>query len=46
MGRLIRRSGATISDVFDSGSPAFLATFMFLAFLAYGGWVLFRRPRR
>jgi len=30
----------------NADSPAFLAIFMFLAFVAYGGWALFRRPPR
>jgi hypothetical protein len=29
----------------NADNPAFLAIFMFLAFLAYGGWALFRRGR-
>jgi hypothetical protein len=30
----------------NADSPAFLAILMFLAFVAFGGWAILRRPRR
>jgi hypothetical protein len=30
----------------DPSSPAFIALFIFLTFLVYGGWALFRRPKK
>jgi hypothetical protein len=35
-----------LSALLDPGSPAFIVILMFGVFLAYGGWTLFRPPRR